>query len=64
MSNNITKMGFYIHTQQTTALWRFTCTVNTDVPIPVATRPKARVCSFSSAGIKGSNPAGGIDVCC
>ena len=35
--------------------------------IPVAERSKARVCSRSSAGIAGSNPAGRIDisvVCC
>ena len=63
MSDNVAKMEFEIHIQQKTALWRFTATTNTDVPFPVATRPKAWVCSFSSPGIKGSNPAGGIDVC-
>ena len=33
------------------------------VPIPVAARSKALVCRGSPAGIVGSNPAGGIDVC-
>ena len=33
------------------------------MPIPVAERFKARVCSRSSAEIAGSNPAGGMDVC-
>ena len=32
--------------------------------IPVAERSKACVCSRSPAGIAGSNPAGGMDVCC
>ena len=32
-------------------------------PIPVAERSKAWVCSRSLAGIAGSNPAGGMDVC-
>ena len=34
------------------------------LPIPVAERSKAWVCSRSPAGIAGSNPAGGMDVCC
>ena len=43
-------------------------TVNADLarnaePIPVAERPKVRVCGRSLAGIEGSNPAWGIDVC-
>jgi hypothetical protein len=33
------------------------------VPIPVATRSKSRVCGCSLAGIAGSNPARGMDVC-
>ena len=32
-------------------------------PISVAERCKARVCGRSLAGITGSNPAGGMDVC-
>ena len=32
-------------------------------PIPVAVRSKAWVCGHSLAGIAGSNPAGGMDVC-
>ena len=32
-------------------------------PIPVAERSKARVYCRSLAGIAGSNPAGGMDVC-
>jgi len=32
-------------------------------PIPVATRSKASVCDHSLAGIVGSNPAEGINVC-
>ena len=32
-------------------------------PVPVAERSKARICSRSPAGIAGSNPAGGMDVC-
>ena len=32
-------------------------------PIPVAVRSKAWVCGLSLAGIVGSNPAGGMDVC-
>ena len=34
-----------------------------DEPIPVAKRSKAWVCSRSPAGIVGSNPTGGTDVC-
>ena len=33
------------------------------MPIPVAARSKAWVCGRSFAGIVGSNPAGGMDVC-
>ena len=33
------------------------------VPVPVAVRSEAWVCGRSLAGIAGSNPAGGIDVC-
>jgi len=32
-------------------------------PIPVAARSKAWVCGRSLAGIAGSNPVGGMDVC-
>jgi hypothetical protein len=33
------------------------------VPIPVATRSKTYVCGRLVAGVAGSNPARGIDVC-
>jgi hypothetical protein len=33
------------------------------VPFPVAARSKAYVCGRSPAGVVGSNPTGGIDVC-
>jgi hypothetical protein len=33
------------------------------LPIPVAKLSKARVCSRLLVGVKGSNPAGGMDVC-
>ena len=38
-------------------------TINILMPIPVVERSKAWVCSHSPAGIAGSNPAGGMDVC-
>jgi hypothetical protein len=34
-----------------------------NLPIPVAERSKAWVCSRSPAGIEGSNPAESMDVC-
>ena len=34
-----------------------------DLPIPVAARSKAWFVGLSLAGIAGSNPAGGMDVC-
>jgi hypothetical protein len=34
------------------------------MPIPVAARSKAWVCGGSLAGIGGSNPAAGMNVCC
>ena len=34
----------------------------TNPPIPVAERPKARVCGRSLAGVAGSKPAGGMEV--
>ena len=34
------------------------------VPVSVAARSKASVCGRSPAEIVGSNPTGGIDVCC
>jgi hypothetical protein len=40
----------------------FTC-VKSNPPIPVAARSKAWVCGRSFAGIAGSNPTGGMDVC-
>jgi hypothetical protein len=36
---------------------------NDNSPIPVAERSKAWICSLSPAGIVGSNPARGMDVC-
>ena len=33
------------------------------LPVPVAGRSKAWVCGRSLAGIVGSNPDGGVDVC-
>jgi hypothetical protein len=33
------------------------------MPISVSERSKARVCGRSLAGIEGSNPAGGMDIC-
>ena len=35
---------------------------NTPLSVPVAARSKAWVCGRSSAGIVGSNPAGGMEV--
>ena len=34
------------------------------LPVPVATRSEAWVCGRSPADIVGSNPTGGMDVCC
>ena len=39
------------------------CGLDGPKPIRVAERSKARVCGRSLAGISGSNPVGGIDVC-
>ena len=36
----------------------------TDLPVPVAARSKEWVCDRSPAEIVGSNPKGGMDVCC
>jgi len=33
------------------------------VQMPVAARSKALVCARSLAGVAGSNPAGGMDIC-
>ena len=33
------------------------------MPIPVAEPFKARVCYWSLAGVAGSSPAGGMDIC-
>jgi len=35
-----------------------------DTPVAVAARSKVWVCGRSLAGIVGSNPTGGVDVCC
>ena len=37
---------------------------NTCLPVPVAARSRAWVCGYSPAEIVGSNPTGGMDVCC
>ena len=34
------------------------------LPVPMAARSKALVCGRSPAEIVGSNPTGGMDVCC
>jgi len=34
-----------------------------DKPIPMGARSKSWVCGYSFAGIAGSSPAGGMDVC-
>ena len=39
------------------------CTLCKELPIPVAARSKAWVHGRSLAGIAGSNPSGGMDVC-
>jgi hypothetical protein len=44
-------------------LTHFCVTQDRDVSIPVAALSKAWVCDHSLAGIVGSNPAGGLDVC-
>jgi hypothetical protein len=36
---------------------------NIHVPVPVAERSKARICSRSIAGTACLNPSGGMDVC-
>ena len=33
------------------------------LPVPMAARSKVLVCDRSLAGIAGSNPAGGMDIC-
>ena len=43
---------------------KFTKNRKSYTPFSVAERSKAWVCSRSPAGIAGSNPAGGMDVCC
>jgi hypothetical protein len=52
---------------QTICLLGATLNINTsynyDLPIPVAARSKAWVCGRLVAGIAGSNPARGMDVC-
>ena len=35
----------------------------TAMPVPVAKRSKAKVCGRSLAGVAGSNPYGGMEVC-
>ena len=35
-----------------------------EMPVPVAARSKAQVYGHSPAEIVGSNPTGGMDVCC
>jgi hypothetical protein len=42
---------------------RSQCVTIAQSPIPAAERSKARVCARSLAGIAGSNPNGGMDVC-
>jgi hypothetical protein len=39
------------------------CIIQT-LPVSVAARSEAWVCGCSHAGISGSSPAGGMDVCC
>jgi len=34
------------------------------LPVPVAAHSNTRICGRSPAEIVGSNPAGGMDVCC
>ena len=43
--------------------WYILIMYNVGEPIPSAARSKAWVCGRSLAGIVGSNPAGGMDVC-
>ena len=43
--------------------FHFAATASHDVLTPVAERSKAWVCSRSHAGIAGSNPTEGMDVC-
>ena len=52
---------YTVHTPSNTV--PFCVTNNNNSPIPVAERSKAWACSRSTAGIAGSNSAGGMDVC-
>ena len=45
------------------SLLKFFVSTYYSLPIPVAERFKAWICGRSLAGIAGSNPAGGMDVC-
>jgi hypothetical protein len=41
----------------------FNITNNTTLHIPVAERPKVRVCGLSLAEVEDSNPARSMDIC-
>ena len=51
--------GLYLHSRFSL----FSGSYKSEEPVPVAARSKAWVCGRLPAGIVGSNPAGGMDVC-
>jgi hypothetical protein len=55
--------GHFIHILYVADYREEICSVHGAVPIPVAARSKAWVSGRSLAGIAGSNPTSGMDVC-
>jgi hypothetical protein len=51
-------------TVQDVSVMLINASTNRFLPVPVAVRSKVYVCGRSPAEIVGSNPAGGMDVCC
>jgi hypothetical protein len=61
--NTCTALKSTIIAEYRKGLEKYSGSVFFATPILVAIRPKAWVCGSSLAGIAGSNPAGGMDVC-
>jgi hypothetical protein len=60
---NRPKVTHILKGMQNQLKWENTKKQKKQEPIPVTARSKAWFCGYSLAGIAGSNPVGGMDIC-
>jgi hypothetical protein len=64
LAQDRTSCGFFEHGNESSDCTKFGYFFTPRLLVPVAVRSKAWACGRSFAGISGSIPNGGVDVCC